>query len=38
LKVVVVFDAHQIKGGGERTEIVDGVEVYTLSRGKRPTP
>ncbi|MDD4237518.1 MAG: NYN domain-containing protein [Desulfotomaculaceae bacterium] len=34
LKVVVVFDAHQIKGGGERTEVVDGVEVIYTQQGE----
>jgi predicted RNA-binding protein with PIN domain len=34
LKVVVVFDAHQIKGGGERTELIDGVEVIYTQQGE----
>ncbi|TEB08309.1 YacP-like NYN domain protein [Pelotomaculum schinkii] len=34
LKVVVVFDAHQIKGGAERTEVVDGVEVIYTQQGE----
>lgn len=34
LKVVVVFDAHQIKDGGERTEVVDGIEVIYTQQGE----
>jgi len=34
LKVVVVFDAHQIKGGAERTEFVDGVDVIYTQQGE----
>lgn len=33
-KIVVVFDAHQIKGGIERAEIVDGVEVIYTQQGE----
>jgi predicted RNA-binding protein with PIN domain len=34
LKVVIVFDAHHIKGGVERTELVDGVEVIYTQQGE----
>lgn len=32
--VVVVFDAHQVKHVGERTEVVQGVEVIYTSEGE----
>lgn len=34
LKIVVVFDAHHIKGGIERTEVIDGVEVIYTQQGE----
>ncbi|NLW24062.1 MAG: NYN domain-containing protein [Clostridia bacterium] len=33
IKVIIVFDAHQVKGGVERREYVDGVEVIYSQEG-----
>jgi hypothetical protein len=33
-KVIVVFDAYQVKCGAERTEVVDGVEVIYTRQGE----
>ena len=33
-KVVVVFDAHQVKNASERSEIIDGVEVIYTQQGE----
>lgn len=33
-KILVVFDAHQVKNSAERTEIIDGVEVIYTQQGE----
>lgn len=33
-KIVVVFDAHQVRNAVERTEIIDGVEVVYTQQGE----
>lgn len=33
-KVLVVFDAHQVKNSPERTEVVDGVEIIYTQQGE----